>query len=126
MLFDDFYDDLFSWDKPSYSFSRNVHDMSPYKLVNKDDRVLLVHNIVGINPDDIKVEEQEENGRHFLVISGVTHSDVLNYDYKVNSKFEFKPDAFDHVSYKAANGLLEISLFKKTPDKSKKLLITKE
>lgn len=126
MLFDDFYDDLFAWDKPSYSFSRNVGDMYPYKLVNKDDRVLLVHNIVGINPDDIKVEEQEEDGRHFLVISGVTHSNVLNYDYKVNSKFEFKPEAFDHITYKTANGLLEISLFKKAPKKNDKLLITKE
>lgn len=120
------YDDFFNWDKPSYSFSRAVHDMSPYKLKTLEDKVVLVHNIVGVKEDDIKVEViTTEDGRDQLVISGVTHNDILDYDYKINSKFDIKADAFKSVSYEVKDGLLYIYLFKKEPEPEKKLLVTK-
>ena len=109
MLFD--YDSFFNWDRPAYTFSRSVHDMSPYKIKTLEDRVVLVHNIVGVKEDR-------------LVIEGVTHNDILNYDYKVSSKFDIKADMFKSVTYEVHDGLLYINLFKKEPEVAK-LTVTK-
>jgi len=118
MLFD--YDSFFNWDRPAYSFSRSVHDMHPYSIKTLDDRVVLVHNIVGVKEEDIHVDiERTEDGRDQLVIEGVTHNDVLNYDYKINSKFYIKADMFKDVTYSVKDGLLYIELFKKEPEVTK-------
>lgn len=122
MFFD--YDDFFNWDRPAYTFSRSVHDMSPYKIKTLEDRVVLVHNIVGVKEDDISVEIANKDGRDKLIIKGVTHNDVLNYDYKINSEFDIKADMFKSVTYSVEDGLLYINLYKKEPEKTK-LLVTK-
>ena len=49
---------------------------------------------------------------------------VLNYDYKVKSKFDIKADMFKNVTYKVEDGLLYINLFKKEPEVTK-LIVTK-
>ena len=123
MLFD--YDSFFILYKPAYTFSRSVHDMHPYSIKTLDDRVVLVHNIVGVKEDDIKVDITHTDGRDQLVITGVTHNDVLNYDYKINSRFDIKADMFKNVTYSVQDGLLYINLFKKEPEVTK-LLVTKE
>lgn len=117
MMFD--YDSFFNWDKPGYTFSRSVHDMSPYKIKTLEDRVVLVHSIVGVSEDDINVDIVTEDGRDQLVISGITHNDVLNYDYKVSSKFDIKADMFKSVTYDVKDGLLYINLYKKEPEVTK-------
>lgn len=123
MMFD--LDSFFDWDKPAYTFSRPVHDMKPYSIKTLSDRVVLVHNIVGVKEDDIKVDVvHEEDGRDRLVIEGVTHNDVLNYDYKVSSKFDIKADMFKSVTYEVKDGLLYINLYKKEPEVTK-LTVTK-
>ncbi len=122
MLFD--YDSFFNWDKPAYTFSRSVHDMHPYSIKTLDDRVVLVHNIVGVKEDDIKVDIVNKDGRDQLVIEGVTHNDLLNYDYKINSRFDIKADEFKNVTYSVEDGLLYINLFKKEPEVTK-LTVTK-
>ena len=122
MLFD--YDSFFNWDKPAYTFSRSVHDMSPYKIKTLDDRVVLVHNIVGVKEEDIKVDIINTDGRDQLVIEGVTHNDILDYDYKIKSKFDIKADMFKNVTYSVEDGLLYINLFKKEPEVAK-LTVTK-
>ena len=122
MLFD--YDSFFNWDKPAYVFSRSVHDMYPYRTKTFKDRVVLVHNIIGIKEDDIKVNIINEGGRDQLVIEGVTHNDILNYDYKVKSKFDIKADMFKSVDYFVEDGLLYINLYIKEPTETK-LIVTK-
>lgn len=112
-------DPFFDWDKPAYSFSRPVHDMKPYSIKTLEDMVVLVHSIVGVKEDDIKVDIVNENGRDRLVIEGVTHNDVLNYDYKVSSKFDIKADMFKSVKYEVKDGLLYIYLYKKEPEVTK-------
>ena len=118
------YDSFFNWDKPAYTFSRSVHDMHPYSIKTLDDRVVLVHNIVGVKEDDIKVDIVNKDGRDQLVIEGVTHNDLLNYDYKINSRFDIKADMFKNVTYSVEDGLLYINLFKKEPEATK-LIVTK-
>ena len=122
MMFD--YDSFFNWDKPAYTFSRSVHDMHPYSIKTLDDRVVLVHNIVGVKEEDIKVDIINNDGRDQLIIEGTTHNDVLNYDYKINSRFDIKADMFKNVTYSVQDGLLYINLFKKEPEVAK-LTVTK-
>lgn len=112
-------DSFFDWDKPAYSFSRPVHDMKPYSIKTLEDKVVLVHNVCGVKEDDIKVDIINDNGRDRLVIEGVTHNDLLNYDYKVSSKFDIKADAFKSVTYEVKDGLLYIYLYKREPEVTK-------
>jgi HSP20 family molecular chaperone IbpA len=98
--------------------------MHPYSIKTLDDRVVLVHNIVGVKEDDIKVDIINKDGRDQLVIEGVTHNDLLDYDYKINSKFDIKADMFKNVTYSVEDGLLYINLFKKEPEVTK-LTVTK-
>ena len=114
MLFD--YDSFFNWDKPTYTFSRSVHDMHPYSIKTLDDRVVLVHNIIGVKESDIRVNISTKDGRDQLIIEGVTHNDLLDYDYKINSKFDIKANMFTKVEYNVQDGLLYINLFKKEPE----------
>jgi len=116
MLFD--YDSFFNWDKPAYSFSRSVHDMYPYQLKNFDDKVVLAHSVVGIKPDDVivSVEGDPKSDRNQLVIEGLTHNDILDYDYKVKSKFDFKANLFKNIDYTVEDGIVYITLYKKEPE----------
>lgn len=123
MMFD--LDPFFDWDKPAYTFSRPVHDMKPYSIKTLEDKVVLVHNVCGVKEEDISVDIVSEDGRDRLVINGVTHNDVLNYDYKVSSKFDIKADMFKSVNYEVKDGLLYIYLYKKEPEVTK-LIVTKK
>lgn len=114
------FDDLFfNWDKSFYNFDRIVHDQAPYKILNKDNKLVIVHNVVGIDQKDIKIDIEQEDDRSFLVISGKTHNDDLNYDYTVNSRFAFNASRVDKINYKMENGLLYIEIKKKGQEKPK-------
>lgn len=111
------YDDLFNlfWNKGSYSFDRAVHDMYPYKIKKEKDKLVLIHNVVGINEDDLIIDIEEKDGKHYLVVKGDTKDEVFG-DYSINSSFEIKPNSFEKIQYEVKNGILRVYLFKKEPE----------
>lgn len=99
------------WDKPSYIFNRYEKDMNPFSIHLKDGKIILVHNVTGINKKDLKVEITDENNQKMLVISGKTYNECTSSYYSVKSKFILdKSKKIKNISSKAENGLLYITI----------------
>ena len=53
--FEKMLENALAWDKNSYRFNRGEHDMAPYSVYNRKDEVIVVHNVLGINKEDLKI-----------------------------------------------------------------------
>jgi HSP20 family molecular chaperone IbpA len=120
----DFYDFL-GWDKTAYAFNRSVKDTYPYNIKDCEDKIVIVHNVVGIKPDDISVVVENGDGRDKLIINGKTHNEVLDSDYTVHSSFRFNSDDFKSIDYHTEDGLLYIELNKRQA-KKKQIAVNKK
>ena len=78
----------FDWDKTLYKFNRAEKDMNPYSIVNKKDEVIIVHNIVGIDKKDLKLQVKVENHKRYLIIEGRTKDEITEKEYSISSSFE--------------------------------------
>jgi len=101
--------DFFNFDRPSYIFNRVTKDMTPTYMIEKDGKVFVLLNALGISKEDIQVEVKStdnQNVQH-LVVTGKTHNDVFNKDYTVNMTFvSWKP--MRTVEWDAKDGLVTI------------------
>ena len=107
----------FIWDKEFYNFNRFEKDMHPYsiKADKENGKVIVSHNILGIDKKDLSITVQPEKGRNYLVISGKTVDEVTGKEYSINSRFHITED-FDtnKIEAEAKNGLVYITIpFKK-------------
>lgn len=110
-----FLNDYFGWDEDFYSFKRNIHDTSPYKIYRKENECVIAHNVLGINQEDLTVEIKGEDSGYYILINGKTADDFT--EYSVNSRFTIDIDKYDDASYEIKNGILYITLHKRTLDK---------
>ena len=116
----DLFDSLFDFDRKYYTFRRSEKDMAPYSIIKQKEKgkTILVHNILGINKDDLSVTVKTENGHKILYISGETKDEVTEQSYSVNSRFTLgNVDNIDNITSECKNGLLYIHLFKKEIEK---------
>jgi HSP20 family molecular chaperone IbpA len=89
-LFDVFFDSDF------YSFNRLVRDKRPYQVVNNEGSSTIIHGIVGINPEDVKIE--------------------IN-PLKIQSRFTVKHNDVDKITKKVKNGILYLTVKWKQQEK---------
>lgn len=112
---------LFDFDREFYRFTRNLKDMYPYEIIRRDNdnEVIVVHNVVGLSKDDIKISVDRDNEYDYLVIAGERKNEVTDKIYKVDSRFIINLDDIDSngVEYKVEDGLLYIYIKFKTPEK---------
>jgi len=47
-------DDLFDFDRHFYFFNRDEKDMHPYDVVRKSNSIVITHNVLGIEKEDLK------------------------------------------------------------------------
>ena len=78
----------FDWDKTLYKFNRAEKDMNPYSIVNKKDEVIIIHNILGIDKKDLKLQVKVENHKRYLIIEGRTKDEITEKEYSISSSFE--------------------------------------
>lgn len=103
----------FGWDKEFYRFNRWEKDMNPYsiKYDKENGKVIMSHNILGIDKKDLSVTVKPENGKNYLVISGKTVDEVTGKEYSVNSRFYISNDYdVDKMKVEARNGLVYITI----------------
>ena len=110
LLLNNLVDNLFDFDRNFYNFARPEKDMTPYTVVNKEDKTILVHNVVGINKEDLKITVKTENGEKVLYITGQTEDLVTENKYSVNSRFIVKAQAIKKIESECKNGLLYITI----------------
>ena len=110
-LFDAF-DDLFDFDRHFYFFNRDEKDMHPYDVIRKKDALVLTHNVLGLNKEDIKLTIKTENLKNYIVISGSSKDEVTGKCYSINSRFSYEPNEIDvsKATSEMKNGLLYITI----------------
>ncbi len=112
MLFD------LDFDKEFYRFTRNLKDMYPYEIVRKDNQATIIHNVVGLSKDDIKISLEREGKIDYLVISGEKKNEITDKIYKVDSRFTINLDeiATEGIEWEAKDGLLYVYITFKKPE----------
>ena len=113
-------DDIFNWDKQSYRFNREEKDMHPYSINYGEKEILITHNILGINKEDLKINRENKDNKTFISISGKTKDNITGKEYSVNSRFVLDENELqlDKTQATAKNGLLYITIpVKKEIDK---------
>lgn len=108
------------FDKNFYNFNREEKDMAPLKQVRKEDRIVLTHNVLGINKEDLKIKTISEDGTTFITIEGKTKDEYTGKEYTVNSRFKIDEKGLDlsNIKSKMKNGLLYLEIpYKKVQKK---------
>ena len=124
-MFNDILFNPFIWDRDFYKFNRFEKDMNPYSVHSTDNGFTLVHNVVGLDKDDLDVSIKEKDNERYLIISGETKVEETDNTYSVNSKFRLdKNKNIKEIKSKLNNGLLYIYItYDKVEDKSQKIVI---
>lgn len=106
------FDDLFDFDRHSYFFTRDEKDMHPYDIVRTENSLILTHNVLGLNKEDLKVNVKTENKRHYLVISGTSKDKITGKTYSINSRFAYDPKEVEvsKAESEVKNGILYITI----------------
>ena len=91
-MFDFDFDDIFTpilldWDKKNYRFNRGEKDMHPYSISSDEEKTIIVHNVLGINKEDLKVTKEKENGTTYIAIEGKTKDSLTKREYSVNQNW---------------------------------------
>lgn len=121
--------DPLGWDKGSYRFDRWEKDMNPYsvKYDKEAEKVILSHNILGIDKNDLSITTNVENGKNYLVIAGKTIDKITGKEYSINSRFCVSNEYdTDKLEAEAKNGLVYITIpYKKeaVKDKTKTFIV---
>lgn len=117
----------FDFDRDFYKFNRIEKDMNPYSIKQTDEGIILIHNVLGINKEDLKISTKRENHTNLIIIEGKTKDEVTDREYSINSRFSVD----DNVDLKSAkpsmkNGLLYISIKYKEAKESKENILAIE
>ena len=115
----------FDWDKEFYKFNRTEKDMNPYSVYNTETGMILTHNVLGINKDDLKISTKTENHTSFIVIEGKSKDEITGKEYSINSRFSVDKSKMDIEKAKCSmkNGLLYINIPYKSEQKSKEKVL---
>lgn len=117
------FDDLFNsfdWDKKNYKFNRDEKDMHPYSIINNKKETIIVHNVLGIDKEDLKLSLNKENGNNYILIEGKSIDKLTKKEYSISSRFAIDASQLDIKSITSTmkNGLLYIIIPLKSEDKS--------
>ena len=122
-LFEELVNDLFWLNKDVFKFESpiaRVYETYPIK----DNTVLLTLNLLGVSPEDIKIEiKANARGYQTLYINAVTENKIINKKYKYTNEFTVgstrrEVESFD---WEAKDGILYIVLKYKELEKAKEL-----
>ena len=103
----------FDWDKNFYKFTRDEKDMYPYSVnKNEDNSVTIVHNVLGLNKEDLKLSTKIADGKGWIIIEGETKDDITGKEYSINSRFSIDDSQLDmsKAGSTTKNGLLYITI----------------
>jgi len=120
-----FVSDLFGFDRDFLQTNRVTSVKKPYTIKNEEKKSIIVHEALGIKPEDINVTIETIKGITYLFISGETKNGVNGSNYSIRSRFSINPDMVDHIEKEAIDGLLYIEIYLKESQKPKINIIDK-
>jgi hypothetical protein len=77
-----------------------------------DNKAILVYDIHGVNPDDIKVKRITEDGVSYIVVEGKTKNEILNCEMDAGNRWVIPYKKFKKPVKEIKNGLLYITIEK--------------
>ena len=112
------FSDFFWFDDSAYRFNRPMLERQGWYSKEKDGRLLVLLNVLGINEDDLNIEvTPADNGREAISISGTTKDEVFDKEFSVNMNFLVaKP--MEEIKTSMKNGFLVLNITFKEPVKS--------
>jgi len=112
------FSDFFWFDDSAYRFNRPMLERQGWYSKEKDGRLLVLLNVLGINEDDLNIEvTPADNGREAISISGTTKDEVFDKEFSVNMNFLVaKP--MEEIKTSMKNGFLVLDITFKEPVKS--------
>lgn len=111
MIVNDIFD-ILDWDRGSYWFNRDEKDMNPYSIFESDGKIIITHNVLGIDKEDLSIKLKKENRQTYIVIEGTTEDKITGKTYSINSRFLVDEKQVDvsQADIQLKNGLLYITM----------------
>jgi hypothetical protein len=110
--------DLASFDQDYFRFRHLFREVDGYRVVEKDGKMHILINAMGIDEKDISVEHIIDNdGKETIVVGGSTKNEFFNRDSLLDMKFYMQKHV-EEIHYKMFNGYLILEISFKEPVKS--------
>jgi len=107
------------WMEPFWSFDRVTSNKKPYTIKKDNEKCVIVHEALGISPEDIEVKVEKERGITYLVLKGATKNKVTGDTYRFNSAFQIDEDQVKSINKIAKDGLLYVVIEYKEAEQPK-------
>ncbi len=103
-------EDLLMFDRPSYFFHRPMLEKEGWFSLEKDGKLLLLLNTLGVAKDDISLDVKSvENNKQMISINGTTKNEQFDKDFSVNMNFIVsKP--MQNLDWDVTNGFLTMEI----------------
>jgi HSP20 family molecular chaperone IbpA len=111
MYFDDFFFPVLD----SYRFHRPMLERQGWYSLEKDGKLLVLLNVLGIDEKDLTVDvKSAENNKEMICVNGSTKDELFDKDFSVNMNFLVgKP--MEQVKTSVKNGFLTLEISFKEP-----------
>lgn len=105
------------YSKPSIWYRRPFQEVRGYSAYQKDGKLFIKYNVLGLSKDDIKIEiEPSENSNFsYLIVKGEKQDGDLDTTWQVSYQTPVKTP--ENIEASVENGILTVSLQYKEPVK---------
>jgi len=123
-MFPTFFETL-SFEPRSYSFHRPMLEREGYFVIEKDGKVLVLLNVLGVAKEDISVDvKSTSESKELIVINGTTKNEDFDKEFSINMSFLVgKP--MESIEWEMSNGFMTMTLSFKEPVKPSVKIIGK-
>jgi HSP20 family molecular chaperone IbpA len=115
------FSDFFDFDLSRYFFNRcGIYDMHPYKAVEKDGKLVVILNTLGIDAKDIHVEAEggDEHFPQYLKVTGKTMNPITEEEHSINILLGVRKEV-ENVDWENKDGLTYLEVGFAEPIKAK-------
>lgn len=109
-------------DNPYYSFKRPFYERAGYYTFEKDGKLFVLINALGIVPGDIQIEAEVSRGYQVVKVTG--KSELFEQEFKTSLSLAFK-EPIEQIEKSFMNGLLVLEVTFKEPVKPDIKIINK-
>lgn len=116
---------LVRFDDDFYFFRRPMLERKGWYSTEKDGKLVLLLNVLGVSKEDISIEvNSAPNNKQYLNVSGSTKNEFFDKDFSVKMQFLIEEPMKD-ISWDVKNGFLTVEITFQEPVKPSVNIIRK-
>jgi hypothetical protein len=117
--------DFFSFSVPDYCFHRPMLERQGYYTAEKDNKLYILLNVLGVSKKDIQIDVKAGDGdSQVLSVIGSTHNDVFDKEFEVRMSFIIRK-AMQEVNWDVENGFMTLEISFNEPVKPAVKILSK-